>query len=528
MSKSRIALAAAGAFAVALVFAFGVARATDPPGLFPKYLAAVAAPAAEQAERLQDYSPLYLALTRALADHGYQAVLAVQCLLLGVIAAAVAWVVAMLAGAGWGFAAGVGVATYRPFLVYAGVHEPEMLVLTALAVAVVAGLMARRSAGFATLVAAAVAAGALSAAALARPQYLALVPFWAAWMASGRTTRDSPARRREIVALVVLTLLVPVLLLGAFLFSRSADRRRGFMIMDPGAVFYEGNGPGATGLIRFAPPAILALEDAATSAYDYGHVAYRRIATSALAPGGEPVSPTASNRYWTQLGWEGIRARPGRALARWARKTTIALGPYEAHDLLAAEQLDRRLRPRLPWGFVLPLVALPWIVFASAERRRELAGPLLVAALAFAVQVGLYASARQRLPLALALWIVGPVLAADLVRGRLKTAVRPTLVALLGVAVALGCAGLSARPALLYDRGWTNALGPEPPSLGARLTAWSEGRGLRRGLARDARRFDAGVRARTGRASRPVAPRPGAAGRTGGGLHRRRGRGGRG
>ncbi|HXT50756.1 MAG TPA: hypothetical protein VN811_06910, partial [Thermoanaerobaculia bacterium] len=172
-SWKGVALAASGAFATALVFAFGVARATEPTAVFPKYLAAVSAPAAVQAERLQDYSPLYLALTRVLAPQGYRAILAVQCVLLGVTAAVVAWVVALLAGAGWGFGAGLGVAAYRPFLAYCGVHEPEVVVLAALAIAVLGGLLARRSAArTVTLAAAAAAAAALSAATLARPQYL--------------------------------------------------------------------------------------------------------------------------------------------------------------------------------------------------------------------------------------------------------------------------------------------------------------------------------------------------------------------
>ncbi|HXT52548.1 MAG TPA: hypothetical protein VN811_16015, partial [Thermoanaerobaculia bacterium] len=325
------------------------------------------------------------------------------------------------------------------------------------------------------------------------------------WIAAGRVHDDPPARRRTTGALIAVTLLVPVLLLGTFLLARAGGRQRGLTIMNPGAVFYEGNGPGATGLTRFAPPAVLALEAADRSGYDYGHVAYRRVAAFALAAPSTTVSAAVSNRYWTRLAWEGIRARQGRALARFARKAALALGPYEAHDLVPAEQLDRRLRRRLPWGFFVPLVALPWIALAGAGRRRELAGPLAVAALAFAVQVALYASARQRLPLALALWIIGPVLAADLARGRLTSAVRPALVVFLGLAVALGCAGLSARPALLYQRGWADALGPEPPSVGARLTAWSEGRGLRNGLARDARRLDAGIRlAKAGRSGQSL------------------------
>jgi hypothetical protein len=508
MSRSRAVEAALVALAAALVFAFLVAGATRPTAIFPKYLEAAAAPPAEQSERLLDYSPLYLALTRALAPAGYRAILVFQCLLHGVTAAAVALSVALLAGAGWGLAAGLGVACYRPFLVYCGIHEPESLVLAALAVAVLLGLAARaRPEGRSALLAAAGAAACLAAAGMARPQHLLLVPVWALWLGVG-----GPLRRRGL-ALAGITLLVPAALVIPLLISRA--RTTGVpTIMNPGAVFYEGNGPGATGLTRFAPQAVVALERAHGEAYDYGHVAYRRIAASSIGGSRRPVTPSISNRYWTGLAFESLRAWPERALARFGHKAALALSPYEGQDLEIAEQLDRRLRPRLPWGFFLPLLFLPWLALASRERRRQLAGPLVIAALSFAVQVALYASARQRLPLALALWLAGPVLAADLVRGHLTAAVRPALAVLLGVAVALGLSAATARYALLDQLGWDAVLGPETPSLGSRLVAIGQGRAFRPELLGSARRFAAGVNlAEQGRAAdslRTLAPLLGA------------------
>jgi hypothetical protein len=495
-------LAAIVAFVAALVFAFVVADATRPGTIFPKYLAAAAAPPAEQSERLLDYSPLYLALTRALAPGGYRAILTFQCLLHGVTAAAVALAVALLVGSGWGLAAGLGIACYRPFLVYCGIHEPEGLVLAALAVAVLLGLAVReKREGRWALLTAAGAAACLAAAGLARPQHLVLVPVWAVWIgwktgggADGvRGVRgDGTGLARRRLALAAITLLVPCLFVVPLLVSRA--RATGVpTIMNPGAVFYEGNGPGATGLTRFAPQAVFSLERAHPEAYDYGHVAYRRIAGFALDGRGHPVTPSLSNRYWTGLAFESLRAWPGRAFGRFGRKAVLALSPYEGQDLEIAEQLDRRLRPRLPWGFFLPLVALPWLAFVSPERRRELAGPLTIAILAFAVQVALYASARQRLPLALALWIAGPVAAADLVRGRLGAAVRPAFAVLLGIALAFGLAAATARYALLDQLGWDTVLGPEAPSLGSRLVAIGQGRAFRPELLLSARRFAAGI-----------------------------------
>ncbi|HXO26180.1 MAG TPA: hypothetical protein VOA80_02445, partial [Thermoanaerobaculia bacterium] len=121
------------------------------------------------------------------------------------------------------------------------------------------------------------------------------------------------------------------------------------------------------------------------------------------------------------------------------------------------------------------------------------AGPLAVAALAFAVQAAIYASARQRLPAALALWIVLPALAADLAGGRTSAAVRPLLALLLGPCVALGLAAATARAAVLDQLGWDRLLGRQPARLGELLCAAQDGRLLRPRLRQDAERLAAGV-----------------------------------
>ena len=131
-----------------------------------------------------------------------------------------------------------------------------------------------------------------------------------------------------------------------------------------------------------------------------GRVAYRRIASVVLAHRSPPPPPTATGQG--SLG-ESLTTRPGRAFGRFVRKAALALLPYEGQDLEIAEQLDRRLRPRLPWGFFLPLIAFPWIALSPLERWRQLAGLLVLAGLAFAVQVALYASAVPR-PRSRPLW----------------------------------------------------------------------------------------------------------------------------
>ncbi len=493
-------LPALGAFAAGLACALVLAGVTHPDAIFPKYLEAATAPAAERAERLLDYSPLYLGLVRALLPLGYAGILAVQAALHAATAAAAALAATLLAGRRWAWVAGLGVASYRPFLVYCGMLEPETVIVACLALAVLCGLLARArlsgrvaatpapgSAPVAAVAFAALAFGCLAAAALGRPQHLLLIPVWALWMAAAAP----PGRPRRAARRLIWTaaLLVGVAVLGPPLVTRA--RLTGVpVIMNPGAVFYEGNGPGATGLTRFAPPAVIRLERSHRETVDYGHVAYRRIASAAA---GRRLGPLAANRYWTGLAWEAIAARPTEAIRRCARKALLALAPYEGHDLLIAERLDRRLRRWLPWGFALPLLALPWVALARRGRLAELAGPLAVAALAFAVQAAVYASARQRLPAALALWIVLPALAADLTGGRTSAAVRPLLALLLGVALALGLAAATARVAVLDQLGWDALLGRQPAALGEVLCAAQDGRLLRPRLRQAAERLAAGV-----------------------------------
>jgi len=476
-------LAALAAFAVGLSLAFTVAGVTHPEAVFAKYLAAAAAPESVRAERLLDYSPLYLALVRWFAPLGYAAVLAFQGVLHAASAAAAALASARLAGRRWAWLGGLGVASYRPFLVYCGIHEPETVILACLAFAVLAGLQARRRL---TVAAAALAFACLGAAALGRPQYLALVPVWALWMAGAAPPGRRGAAHRlvwPVAAVVVAAVVGPPVL-------ERARATGSLVIMDPGAVVYEGNAPDATGLIRYAAPAVIDLEHAHPESPDYGHVAYRRIASAAA---GRPLGSAAANRFWSGLAWESLAGRPAVAARRLGRKALMALMPYEGHDLAIAERFDRRLQRWLPWGFGVPLLALAWAALARRDRLAALAGPLALVALSAGVQLAGYASARQRLPAALALWIVLPAVAGDLLHGRLRSAVRPGLALVLGVAVAMGLAAATARVAVLDQLGWDELLGPRTPAFGAALAAAGDGEALRPRLRQLALRFAGGV-----------------------------------
>jgi len=483
-ASRRFPLAAVIAFVLSAIVSIGLVRAHDPPGRFHKYLDAAEASPDWLAARLLDLSPGYLAVCRAVvAVLGRDRLLLVQCLTTALAAALVASAVQVLAGRWWALVSGIVAATYRPLIVHAGIDEPEALIATLLALAMALGIGARarlRARKASTPWLLMLAAGlAIGATATMRPQYVLLIPVWAAWIAAASS-------RRWIVA--VLVLVAGAAVFAPVIVSR-AGGGSGMMVMNPGPVFYEGNGPGATGLTRHAPPVVQVLEAARPQDVDYGHVAYRRLASHAL---GRELSVREANQYWTALALQSVMERPDIAFARLVRKTMFSLMPREAHDLVVAEHLDRLARRLLPWGFGLLVVALPWIGLVRRSVLADLAGPLAIALLAVAVQIVFYASARQRLPLATAFLVIAPVVAAEVGAGRLAGGVRRSVAILLGLAfgalMAFLGGGTAAADQLLWQESRAAAAGEE-----SRLAQLFQGRALRRGREEDQVRLLAAV-----------------------------------
>jgi len=459
----RAALAAA-VFAAALLAALAVADTLHPPGTFLKYPAAAAHP---DPSRVQDYSPLYLGLARIVVPAGgVRGLRVVQAVLFAGTAVLAALAVALAAGPAAGMAAGLFLASYRPFLVYAGVLEPETLILFLLAAALAAGQAARRAnsrntASRASPLWAAAAAGAVAMAALARPQFVILVPVWIAWTAGGAGGRD----RRSILAATAAAVLV----LAAFAGPRLA-RTGNLAVMDPGTVFYEGNGPRAVWGM-YTPPGLVERLQAASREPDAAHVVYRRLAEAEL---GRPLTRTRANRYWAGLAVDAIVHRPGRAAVRFLHKAILAVAPAELHDLVNALDFDRRVRRRLPWGWGVVFLAAAALGPGIAKRRRELAGPLSIAALAWAVQVVFYPSARQRLPLALALVVAAAAALPVHAGGRRRPAA-----AAVGLLLLVIVTWVSAPPAVYQEARLGSGLAPLPPGAGGRAAAFLDGRSWR-------------------------------------------------
>jgi hypothetical protein len=466
---------AAGAALLGLAMSVGFARATRPPGYFSKYLAAATASPAQSAARALDYSPLYLALARTVVPRGgATAMLWINCLLYALTCAAVAVTAILLCGSRWGATAGVAAACYRPLLVYCAVLEPEIAIVACLALASLAGAAARQSAHREairrrTVVVLAGAAGAcLGLATLLRPQYLLLVPVWAAWIAAGRRGVE---RRRIWMASVLACALVVLPTVA------SRARESGVpAIMNPGPVFYEGNGPQASGAAAVRPQLVDLLQDAQPEQSDYAHVAYRRIAAAEL---GRPASPWEADRYWTTLALQAMRRDPAAAALRFVGKAMLAAGPAEIHDLASATELDRRLRGVLPVAFGVLLVLLPLAVVLAPGVLLRVAGPAAIAGLAFAVQIVFYASARQRLPAALGLLVLIPAGLAEAARHRPLPGRRAVLALAAGVALSVAVTWFAAPLAIEHEAGFSELLGAPPSTFGEELAAAFDGRAWR-------------------------------------------------
>jgi len=368
--------------------------------------------------------------------------------------------------------AGLVAASYRPFLVYTAVLEPESLLLALLSWALLAGVLARRVQHTPRWRTAwAVAAGlALGLAALTRPAYLGLLPVWALWVGA-----EGERRWRGRGALLVLaagSLVVTPALVHRWVQAGTP------MLMNPGPVFYEGNGPQALGAPGVPPDLVKTLEERRGQGGDWAHEAYRQLAAAA----GQNGSVAGNNKYWLDLAWEYMGAEPKVVVRRFLAKAGYALGPYEFHDLPEAEELDRRLRRALPWGFSL-LVALLIVSLPGLPRAAPaLAGAAAMGLLSLAVQVAFYASARQRLPLALAVVVLAPVALSRLC-GRPR---RHLALAVLAAVVATAALAWHAAPlASLRNAQLSTLLGPPPPAL---LAAWLDGRAWRPAVALAAER----------------------------------------
>lgn len=368
-------------------------------------------------DRLGDFSPgylLFVTAARAVAL-SQPAIIVVQLLMLGGAALLVG--LAARRSGGWIAActAGALVLLARPAVTNASELEPEGLLLLLIAGAlwclVDEQLSARRviAGGVLLGLAAGVRPTALLAA-LAVAVFLALTS-------------------RRLAGLFGVGVVPPLVgILGSLMLLTGT-----LSLMDPGAVFLEGNGPLATGYTGVQPQIVndvAALE----AVPDAIHLSYRSVASRDQ---GRALDRDQANAFWRGRAMNFVRRHPGAAAGRLVRKLWFAVHDYDSWDTPALEVRGAALHVwyRPGFGVLVPLALGGLLLWRSRPRWLV----LLFAAAWLAAPVLMYVSGRQRNPLVPVLALLGGVAVARLARDwgeSWKRGLAPTL-AVVAAAIAL-------------------------------------------------------------------------------------------
>lgn len=335
-------------------------------------------------ERFWDFSPLFLWLTVTAARLFAQPLPVLLGLQFTLTALAAALLHAFLRRRFGPLPALLGAAAFLlnpSLLIYAGILEPEPLMLCTLAAALCFSDVRKPWGALAT-------GSALALCLMTRPGFLPLALLTPVAYALDSTG----SQRRRLVGFYFLPFLVPLLLLAA--------RGGPFPppVMSPGSVFYEGNGPLATGTGVAYPPLFATLAGDLSTESDYNHAVYRLTARKSA---GEELTQGQTNRFWVGKALAYVADHPVDYLALELKKAWFLFHSHRWHDLNVAYRVDRELEgralPRFPLAAVTGLAVAG--LFLAARKWREFFVPYA----GFANQAGLilltYASDRQRLSL---------------------------------------------------------------------------------------------------------------------------------
>lgn len=341
-------------------------------------------------ERLLDYSPLYLAVHRAVSSFSHEpvrSVLLLQAAWLGLAVAFLYLAVRRHAGPLLALAASAALALERSVAVHGSIFEPEALLLCCLAAWLLLAQLPGRTA-------ASGAGVALALVVLTRPSLLPLV---LVVPAAAYLRQDS--RRAAFTAGALAVLPVALALGWLSVRNHTAAGTWSPMVMNPGTVFFEGNNPYAFGYSVAYPPVVNDVANAKKGESDFHHVVYRDLAR---LDAGRNLSVGEVNAFWVKKAFCFLADEPGAAMRRAGRKILYVFHRYPWYDITGAEPAEDRLRARgVP---ATPLAVLSALALVGAVTGLRCGQPgmlpaytLLVAQLA--VMGATYASARQRLAL---------------------------------------------------------------------------------------------------------------------------------
>jgi tetratricopeptide (TPR) repeat protein len=377
-------LIAAAAYLLCASLAGGL---RDAVGNFAKYPTAAAqlASGALGTERALDFSPLYLRLCAWLAAHAADpsaALLRVQSACAGGAAAALFLALRRHVGAPTALLGAGALVLYPGLLAHVYVFEPEAPMVLWLALTLL-------FAGRPGALRASAGGAALALCVLTRPGFWPL----AAAVVAAHALAPGTRRLRDAAAFGAALALV----WGGFSLG-IAVAPPGPSTMNPGTVFYDGNGPLSEGVRAEYPALVSSLTDDFPGESDYQHALYRLVARRSEGRG---MARGEVNRWWAAKALAFVADHPARWVGAAARKVFFALHAHRWHDLRVARLADDAIVRRLP---PLPLAApVGALALAGLALRRRRWREHLVAYAGFGLQLAtmaaFYASERQRLSL---------------------------------------------------------------------------------------------------------------------------------
>lgn len=460
-SRARIEAAAVG-LGTLLVHLWVQAR--WPIGRFLKYPRAAELRLAGElpAERLTDFSPLYLELCTLLArvfDDPQAWLGGLQLAMVGLGVACFYRILLCRFGRSGALVGAALLAFDRRLLIYGRIFEPEapMLLLVTAFVLVIARVPARPDAW-----PRAALAGLLAALAIAtRPTFLPLfllVPglfVLDLWRSDEKTAASSPWARLRPALWPSVAFLAPVgiVLLALALRAASITGSATTPVMNPGTVFFEGNQPLSMGTSAIYPPGVLGAGRPDDGAPDSAHENYRRVARAVAEPD-TTLSVAEVNAFWSGRARAFFADYPDQALDRILRKLRYSVHSFAWHDLPASRGYDLYFPwPSLPFALLAALALAGMALESSRFGRRPVEGVLDrtallyygLAAAQWATLLVFYVSSRQRLGLVPAFLFFALVALEAVWQGRRRWAI-------LGVAAVLTVTGSLPDDAMLDER----------------------------------------------------------------------------
>ncbi len=341
------------------------------------------------AERLTDYSPLYLWLHIAafsLLEEPLRSLLMLHIILLSLTASLLFLILRRYSGMVISLAGAAAFVSGKSLIIYGYILEPEPLMIFFLAAIV---FFAERKDMPGSLTAGISVALCL----LTRPTFaplLLIVPLYY-WL--------HRINRRQFLGATAI-FLAPVLMVLIFISFRNFSLQKSYspLSMNAGPRFFDGNNPLAAGTRAAYPPLVTDVANRFVGESDYQYAVYRLFARKAS---GRDLPVAETDRFWVSKAANYIRDHPGHFLLMTAKRIFYLFHSYRWHDLDPSWLLDKALGRRsltfMPFA-LLSALALTGLLLGAGSWRNY-----FLLYMIFLIQAGflsiIYATDRQRVSL---------------------------------------------------------------------------------------------------------------------------------